>query len=157
MLTEYNEDGSVGLLLNKPMNIKINELVFDFPMFESKVFLGGPVQTDSIHFLYYDGDLISDSLEIKDGIFWNGSFEELKENISEKKINKDDIRFYLGYSGWSANQLENEIKNGTWHVIDYDLKKIFKKDFNNLWKEIMEELGDKHSVFANFPDDPYLN
>ena len=106
LLAEHNKDGSVGFILNKPLKYTIRDLV---PEIEAnfKIYNGGPVEQDNLYFIHNVPELITDSIEISSGIFWGGDFELTKELINDGKIKKDNIRFFLGYTGWETQQLEN--------------------------------------------------
>ncbi|MBL7792479.1 MAG: YqgE/AlgH family protein, partial [Saprospiraceae bacterium] len=104
LLCEHSPEGSIGFILNKPLGMRIDELIEDFPEFDSEVFFGGPVQTDTIHYIHCVGDLLEESVKLTDGVYWGGDFEKLKFLISSQLILPQDIRFFLGYSGWSEGQ-----------------------------------------------------
>ena len=78
LICEHHPQGTLGFVLNKPTEFNIDELVEDFPEFETKIYYGGPVQTDRLHYLHNLGDLLSDSLEISEGVWWGGDFDELQ-------------------------------------------------------------------------------
>ena len=109
-ITEFSDKGAVGFVLNKPVDLPINEVLADFPNFKAKVYVGGPVAKDTIHFLHTLGELVPNSVHVIDNIYWGGDFESLKELINEGIVNPSQVRFFLGYSGWSPNQLEGEIE-----------------------------------------------
>ncbi|HEY0091091.1 MAG TPA: YqgE/AlgH family protein, partial [Flavobacterium sp.] len=107
LLADHNSEGSVGFIINKPLRYTINDLV---PEVEAnfKIYNGGPVEQDNLYFIHNVPELIPDSIEISSGIFWGGDFELTKNLINEGRIKKDNIRFFLGYTGWDSQQLENE-------------------------------------------------
>ena len=72
LLAEHNDEGSFGVIMNKPLAVKLNEVVKDFPEFDSEIYLGGPVQSDSLFFIHTLGDKIEGSQEIIEGIYWGG-------------------------------------------------------------------------------------
>ena len=115
LLAEHNEEGSFGIVLNKPITDPFNEIVKDFPDFDGQLFVGGPVETESLFFIHTLGDAIEGSLEIGSGLYWGGDIEIVKEMILLNAITPDDIRFSVGYSGWSPNQLNDELKRNSWH------------------------------------------
>ena len=87
---------------------------------------------------------IPNSVEISNGIYWGGDFETTKQLINEGKITKNHIRFFLGYSGWSVNQLEMEMQENSWIVAENTLKnKLLSKASTLFWKEkIYSEVKD---------------
>ena len=92
----------------------LNELVNGLDDLEIPVYYGGPVQMDTIHFLHQYPDKISGGYEIVDGIYWGGDFEKAISLIRDGRINTNKIRFYIGYSGWSGGQLNDELKEKSW-------------------------------------------
>ena len=152
LLCEHHKEGSVGFILNKAIDMKINELIADFPEFESEVYFGGPVQTDTIHYLHNLGDLLEDSQKIADGVYWGGDFEKLKFLISSKLVKPENIRFFVGYSGWSGGQLKEELKYGSWVAAEMHANYLFKQKQNDLWSEVMDNKGNAYSVIAQLPD-----
>lgn len=150
---EHNEEGSIGFILNKPLQMRVDELIEDFPEFEQEVFFGGPVQTDTIHYIHKVGDLLEESIEITPGIYWGGDFEKLKFLIHSKLIQTRDIRFFVGYSGWSEGQLEDEMNYGSWVIADMDPNYLFNSIPENLWSQAMYNKGNAFTVIAQVPED----
>ena len=119
---------------------------------------GGPVEQDNLYFIHKVPELIPNSVEISLGIYWGGNFETVAELISNKTINQNDIRFFLGYSGWATNQLEAELKSNSWLVTKNVYKnKIIEKDYKFFWKEKMIEFGGEYSIWSNAPENPSYN
>lgn len=157
LLADHTQEGSIGFILNKPLEYSINDLV---PEVEAnfKVYNGGPVEQDNLYFIHKVPQLIPNSIEISLGIFWGGDFSKVAELISNEIINENDIRFFLGYSGWDTNQLESELKANSWLVTENVYKKnIIEKDYEFLWKEKMLELGGEYSIWSNAPENPSYN
>ncbi|MDH3648146.1 MAG: YqgE/AlgH family protein [Saprospiraceae bacterium] len=152
MLCDHQEEGSLGFIVNKPLDIKVEDLLPDFPEFKSKVYYGGPVATNTIHFLHNVGDLLEESVRIRRGIYWGGDFDKLKFLIDSKLILPKNIRFYVGYSGWSSGQLTGELDVGSWVVADMHANYIFKSKPDLLWRQIMSNKGNVFSVIAQMPD-----
>jgi len=156
-ITEHNEQGSVGFVLNKPVELKVQEVIQNFPLIDAGISIGGPVNTNTLHYIHTLGDLIPDSIKVLDNIYWGGDFETLKEFISEGKIQKEQIRFFLGYSGWGAEQLETELKDNAWLVAEINSELIMKGEEVGFWNQILEKMDNKYQVWANFPENPGLN
>jgi len=157
LLTDHSKKGSIGFILNKPLEYTIGDLLpeIDSPF---KVYNGGPVEQDNLYFIHKVPDLIPNSIEISLGIYWGGDFTEVAKLIADKKINEKDIKFFLGYSGWDINQLENELKTQSWVVTKNIYKKeIIEKDYEFFWKEKMIELGGNYSIWSNAPENPTYN
>ncbi|MGM0530173.1 MAG: YqgE/AlgH family protein [Bacteroidota bacterium] len=156
LLTEHSENGSVGFVLNKPIDISITEVIDDFPAFNTPLYVGGPVGKGSLHYIHTLGELIPNSVHVKDKIYWGGDYERVKEYIDEGLIQPSQIRFFLGYSGWSSKQLEGEIENNAWLVSELDSSKIMKPD-ENLWEKVLQDLGSHYKSWTNCPENPTLN
>lgn len=153
LLCEHNNDGSVGFIMNKPLRMRIDELIEDFPEFDSEVFFGGPVQTDTIHYIHNVGELLDESRLVVDGVYWGGDFNKLKFLISSKLIQPENIRFFVGYSGWSEGQLADEMNLGSWVSADMDANYLFKSIPARLWEQVMYNKGDVYTVISQVPED----
>jgi putative transcriptional regulator len=156
-LTEHNDEGSIGFVLNKPVNLEISEVINGFPKFDCEISIGGPVSTNTVHYIHTLGALIPNSVEIFDNIYWGGDFEVVKQLITENLINKDQIKFFLGYSGWMPKQLEDELSQNSWIVTRMDSATIMNGNMNNAWIDVLKRLGGKYTMWANSPDNPSLN
>jgi len=156
-LTEYNKEGSIGFVLNKPVNLKINEVINDFPSFDCNISIGGPVSTNTVHYIHTLGEMLPKSVPVYNNIFWGGDFETLKDMIRGGIIQKNQIRFFLGYSGWVPNQLEEELSQNSWLVTSMETDKIMNNNMNDIWKEVLKNLGSKYKMWINSPENPSLN
>lgn len=152
LLCEHNDQGSLGFIMNKPIDMEVDRLIGDFPEFSSPVFYGGPVATDTLHYVHNVGDLLEDSVKVCQGVYWGGDFEKLKFLIESKLIRSDDIRFFVGYSGWSEGQLAEEMEYGSWVIADMHANYLFKNSAKQLWNRIMKNKGDTFSVIAELPE-----
>lgn len=150
LISDYQKEGAVGFILNKPIAMTIDSLVSDFPEFESEVYYGGPMQTDTIHYIHTKGDLLEGSAEVLPGIYWGGDFAQLKTLVSNGLMTPKDVRFFVGYSGWSEGQLEEEMNIFSWLIAEGDPNYIFASDDDNptLWKTVLENEGDTYGVIA---------
>jgi putative transcriptional regulator len=157
LLAEHNEDGSFGVIINKPMTMAFNEVVKNFPDFDAEIFLGGPVKTDSLFFIHTLGEEIEDSMPIVEGLFWGGNLEQVKEMILLNLINKKNFRFYIGYSGWMPKQLDMELKRDSWVVSSINSEQVMKSDPDKLWKDSLLKLGGQYKMWTKFPTEPTLN
>ncbi|MGB0166512.1 MAG: YqgE/AlgH family protein [Luteibaculum sp.] len=152
-----SEEGTFGLVLNRFLDVELSEVLNDFPSFGGRVGLGGPVEPSSMFFLHTRGDLITDSVQVFDNIRLGGDFERVKELIDLGLISEKEIRFFIGYSGWSKNQLDNELKEKSWLVTETSSKAIMEATDKHLWEQALKDLGKRFSMLANFPEDPSLN
>jgi len=157
LLAEHNTEGSFGVIINKPVDIKFSKVVKDFPDFDCQLYLGGPVSTDSLFFIHTLGDKIDNSSEIIEGLYWGGDIEIVKEMIVLKQIDPSEIRFFIGYSGWDSQQLDKELEYHSWLVTRAKLIQIFGRNPDTLWTRIVKSLGENYALWVNFPNDPSLN
>lgn len=156
LLTEHNEEGSVGFIVNKLSEYKLNQVVDDFPDFAAPVYVGGPVQQNMLNFIHRSRDL-SGGTEIGNGIYWGGDFENLRFLIDTGQANPDEFRFLLGYSGWGPSQLETELERDSWYLSNASAEFVFKDQSANLWSDALKKLGNKYAFISTFPDDPSRN
>ena len=156
LLSEHNESGSVGFILNKPSQYTIRDLL---PEIDSsfKIYFGGPVSENNLYFVHKVPELIPDSIEITNGIYWAGDFETVQYLLKDNILSKNDIRFFLGYSGWSKSQLEDELTSTSWLVVENEFKNLFKIGHNNFWKNELIKIGGVYKIWANSPKNPSLN
>ncbi len=157
LLADHNDEGSVGFIINKPLKYTINDLVPDVEA-NFKIYNGGPVEQDNLYFIHNIPHLITNSVEISNGIFWGGDFELTRNLINTGQVKKDNIRFFLGYTGWEAQQLEDEMKSNSWILAEnlYE-NKIIGKSTTDFWKEKILELGGDYIIWSNAPENPLLN
>ncbi|CAI8159720.1 MAG: Uncharacterised protein [Formosa sp. Hel3_A1_48] len=157
LLADHNNEGSIGFILNKPLDYCLGDLI---PEIESNlpIYNGGPVQQDNLYFIHKVAELIPESIEISEGLFWSGNFEQVSKLVAEEKINENDIRFFLGYSGWEANQLSSELKGNTWILSENTHRNnIIKVVDTAFWKNKMLALGGEYSIWSNAPEHPSHN
>lgn len=157
LLTEHNDNGSFGLILNKPIPMYLNEAIENAPVFDSRLALGGPVQKETLHYLHLMGDRIPNSTEVMDGVYWGGDFEVIKELIVTGELNPGNIRMFVGYSGWAEGQLNSEMESKSWIVARADKELLFSDKPEKLWSTILEGMGSPYDYLVKLPEDPRLN
>lgn len=162
LLCESNEKGAFGLVLNHFIEDSLSDLMQTFSEVDSSSFpisLGGPVDTDSIYFIHNRPDLIENSLHVFDNIYLGDGnrFSEIALLITQEKISKDEIKFFLGYSGWTGKQLEEEINKNSWFIGNLSSHTIMTYHKEDIWKKTLELMSEKHRVISNFPQNPGLN
>jgi putative transcriptional regulator len=158
LLCEHNSEGSFGLILNKPSILHLGELVEELSFLENQVYVGGPVEQNTLHFIYFGENLLPGSVSLGENIWWGGEFQELVEKLKLGILSADKVFFYIGYSGWGPNQLEEELEGNTWIICR---EKIDEPTLQNtpedLWKVLLKNMGGEFKVMANYPLDPRLN
>ena len=156
LLTEHNDQSSVGFILNRPLKFTLGDII---PEIECSftIYQGGPVEQDNLYFVHKVPELIPDSIQVSEDIYWGGNFNSLKTLLAENQIQSTDIRFFLGYSGWGTHQLEDELMNNSWFVSENDFENIFSVDNETLWKNKLMQKGGEYKIWANAPSDIHLN
>jgi putative transcriptional regulator len=157
LLAEHNDEGTFGLIVNKPVEMYLHDMIKNFPEFNAPVYLGGPVKTDNLYFIHTQGKLIENSMEILNGLYWGGEIEHVKELILIGKLQPDQIKFFVGYSGWITNQLEEELERNSWLVANIKASQVMQANTEKLWKTAIKKLGGDYAYWTNFPVDPNLN
>jgi putative transcriptional regulator len=158
LLIEHSQsEGTVGVMLNKPLEVNFNQIVQDSPELQSQMFLGGPVQMDNVYFLHTLGNEIEQAIRITDGLYWGGNIETVNKLINLKVLNTTNIRFFIGYSGWQPGQLDDELQRNNWAVLMPHNVEFWNIQPFELWKYTVRKLGTEYKFWANLPHDPQLN
>lgn len=159
LLVEHNPDGSMGFVLNKKLELTVNTFfpeLSDLPAIP--IYLGGPVSADKLFFIHTLGDLIiPDAEKISDTLYFDGDFNALKRYIMNGHPTEGKVRFFLGYSGWTKDQLHNEISQNSWVVSHEQSNTLLRSDGEAFWKNSLSRLGGKYKTWINYPKDPYFN
>jgi putative transcriptional regulator len=156
LLAENSEKGSMGFILNKPVGYQIHELISEFPEFDSPVYFGGPVESNSLFFIHTVPDLIDSAFEIGDGIHYGGNYEKLRNMVAMGMVQPDQVRFFAGYSGWDSGQLDFEMEEDSWLVFERP-KTLLHMRPESLWSELLKQSHSKMAIWSNYPEDPNLN
>ena len=120
LIVENNADGATGFVMNKTFERSLNELEEfrysrPFPLLE-----GGPVDQEHIYILHKRPDLVEGGQQLSTGMYVGGSIQNAIDAINLKGATQDDIKLFIGYCGWDAGELESEVKEGSWILLDED-------------------------------------
>jgi putative transcriptional regulator len=157
LLCEHQDEGSFGFVLNRAFESTLDELVPDLEGLSLPVQYGGPVQMDTIHFLHQYPEEIPGSFKVTDDVYWGGDFNMAIEQLREGKLDAGRIRFFIGYSGWTSGQLNDELKEKSWLISNSTSKLIFHRNIQEIWKDSIRHMGTEYEIMINFPTDPQLN
>lgn len=157
LICEHDDDGTVGFVINKQHNQNLNELVDKVGDIHFPVFYGGPVETDTLHYLHTKPHLISGGIEIGNNIYWGGNATQVFDLIKTRTLTPRDIRFYLGYSGWGNGQLETEIAEKSWLLHKVNRRYVFNLNADSVWKNVLTDMGGEYKQLVNYPINPQLN
>lgn len=156
LICEHSEAGAFGLVLNQATNNVLSDF-FDDVHTDNTVGLGGPVENHTLHYLHKRGDVIDDSILLQEGLYWSGNFEQIKTLLNTGVLKENEIRFFLGYSGWADGQLEEELREDVWVLADARPDVVFQPDITQIWRSVLRNLGGNYIIMANSPVDPRLN
>ncbi len=158
LLTEHSSDGSVGFVLNKKLELTLQEAVGGFLFFDAPIYFGGPVEENALFYIHTYPQ-ISGALEIMPNLFWGGDFEEIRSLINTTLPPSNSIRFFAGYSGWGAGQLQAEMDSNTWLLQKITAQEVLSEEtVPTLWqKQIRFSNKEEYAIWANMPQNPSLN
>jgi len=157
LICENNDKGTLGFVLNNPSTVKAKDVMDSLSNYHSPLLIGGPVQQNTLHYIHRKTHL-KDAVEVGNGVFWSGNFEQLVSELETGKINEKDIKFFFGYSGWERGQLEAELELNSWIVSDMASKDlIFDTKPELMWKNTLAKMGGRFLMYSKYPLDPRLN
>lgn len=157
-LCDHNKDGSFGFVLNKYVDTNLSESIKGFPTIDFKVSVGGPVDTSNLYYIHNFGDSLQNALPINKDLSIGGNFEDMKSMITQIPGKAKGIRFFIGYSGWQSGQLQSELNEKSWVVLNnVPSSVILNTENEELWTELMERLGGKFKLMSKFPINPSDN
>lgn len=157
LLAEHNKHGSLGFILNKTMHLHLKDVLPGLDHLKIPVYYGGPIAQNQLFYVHTAGKEISNSVHIQQNYYWSGNFSEITDKLKSKELSPSQIRFFIGYSGWSAGQLEEELKNKVWGLLDSYTTEFLDKHPDDIWPEQVARLGINYKVFADIPQEPSLN
>jgi putative transcriptional regulator len=158
LLIEHNENGSMGFVLNKRTDLLLNDFIVGLENIpQIPIYLGGPVSADRLFFIHSLGDVIPDSIQVDDNLYFDGDFESLNYHLMSGKPVTGKIKFFLGYSGWTKSQLVEEINQDSWLVSQTSHRQIMYAEDEMFWKHAVELVGGPYLTWINYPKDPLLN
>lgn len=158
LLAEHNEHGTMGFVMNRPIHLRLKDVLPMFPDLMHPLYNGGPVADNQLFFIHRFGLDIANSMPIAEsGWYWGGNFEDVVILLRDRKISADDIRFFIGYSGWEKDQLENELEHKAWFVGEADYEILMSQQPEMCWGDSLKQLGSNYAILGNFPEDPSMN
>lgn len=150
--------GSVGFVMNKPSILNLGDLVTELDFLKAEVFVGGPVEQNTLHFIYFGVQLMEESKPLGNDVWWGGDFSDLIQHINSGELDLNQVRFFMGYSGWSSGQLAAELSAESWIVYsDPWSQELFDNSPDQLWRSLMKSKGGDFEIQSNYPIDPRLN
>lgn len=157
LICEHNIEGTFGFVLNNYIDVDLHQLDDNFPNINARISFGGPVSKENLYYIHSFSD-ITNTLEIREGLYYGGDFVEITDRIKNAKNPNKEIRFFVGYSGWSAGQLDEEIKNENWITANnISTENIIDTKLDDLWRICLEKQGQRFQLMTKFPRNPMDN
>jgi len=158
LLCEHSPEGSFGIVINKNLEIDLPDEILSLDQMNNPnvgIRAGGPVQTNQMMLVHSSDSIPGQTIEICEGVHLGGDLQFLQDVI----INQDGptLRLCFGYAGWQAGQLEREFLDGGWFICPATAKHIFETPPEQLWQELLRELGGKYATLSMIPEDLSLN
>ncbi|EKB57370.1 YqgE/AlgH family protein [Bergeyella zoohelcum] len=156
LIIEHNEEGAFGLILNK-RNPALSSAATGLLHTSIDVYEGGPVEIGKIFFIVKGVPHRDSHLALNENFYLTQEMENIIDDILRNQLNTDDIKVFTGYSGWERNQLDNEVANNFWNIIDDPSFDYTAQEDDTLWKNLMQNLGGENLLWANAPEDITMN
>lgn len=159
LLDEDNNQGHIGLALNKITPVSLQDLFPDWKAgAEVPVYSGGPVEADRLFMLHTMGDRFEGSMEVSPGLYVGAKLDDIIDYINNNRYADGNIRFFLGYSGWSRGQLTSEILKNTWALNPNPGHTDVLTGAEDLyWRREVRRLGEKYRSWLLVPSNPAFN
>jgi putative transcriptional regulator len=157
LVCQHDSEGAFGLVLNRAAPNKVGDaLVANLPdrIKEQPLFLGGPVQPQALSYLH-KGNFVPDA-NVFPNLSIGHSLDTLLD-LAESFSPDQQLKIFAGYAGWSAGQLDDEMKRDTWMTHPASLELVFDPEPEKLWQAILRQKGFKYRLIAEGPDDPSWN
>ena len=142
LITEYDETGTVGLVLNRPLEklaVEILPQLQELDLGSLNLYLGGPVRLNSLRLLVQTGIDLGEDYQVIDNVFQISDLQGV-QHLLKRKMGQFHLRLYAGYAGWHPGQLERELLRGDWHLSRVDTALIFTDDPVSLWETLIDQM-----------------
>lgn len=128
LITEYNDAGAMGLVINQQFEKPLNALAEFSQCPAFPLYAGGPVDKEHLFFIHRRPDLITDGDHITDELYFGGDFKQAIAHINQHTLDEAGIKICIGYCGWDKGELEAEIEEGSWRLEDANADLIFARN-----------------------------
>jgi putative transcriptional regulator len=155
LVTEHNDEGAAGLVLNRPSETSVADALPDLlPLVEDeeRVYVGGPVQESSVLVLAEFDDPEDAAMLVVDDVGFvpaDGDFDLIAAATRR-------VRVFAGYAGWGPGQLEAELEESSW-IVEPSAGELFPEPEDDLWGRVLRSRGGVYRVVAMMPEDPSVN
>ena len=157
LLVSHTIENSMVLIINVPLIQTLNELIPELEHLEEiPLFRGGPLGEEVLFFIHTYPD-IEGAFPLTKNLYFNGNFDQVKQLLAERKLDPNQFKFFLGYSGWGDSQLEEELKANSWIITEAPALYLIHQRYDLLWQELLKSMGGKYKLWARYPLIPSLN
>ncbi|KMP11384.1 hypothetical protein UR09_03540 [Candidatus Nitromaritima sp. SCGC AAA799-A02] len=160
LLCNHDDEGSFGLVINRTAKLEASELFSHIDVlnaYKEKIYVGGPVSQSMVFFLCRSSKEIPELDEICPGVYLGSSLDILETVFPGIENPEQNIRFYLGYSGWSGGQLDGEMEQRSWLIQNAEERFVFGESEDKIWPEVVYSLGEKYQYLIKAPVNPQWN
>ncbi len=160
LLCDHSAEGSYGVVVNRPGTLTVADLHSDSELLSERsdaLWLGGPVQLETVQLLHRIGPHIPGSVPIVENVHLGGDPTVIHQLLQDRTESRELLRFILGYSGWGEGQLDAELREGAWVVCPATEELIFDTRPESLWRRALRSLGGGWAALADEPPDPSWN
>jgi putative transcriptional regulator len=157
LMLEHGPDGALGLVLNRPSQTTLDDVFPEWRSLGSEpavVFIGGPVSPDAVIALARGEP---EELESFVPVLGNLGTIDLAQDPLDLGGPLDALRVFVGYAGWAPGQLENELGEGGWFVVDLERDDPFVAAPERLWRDVLRRQRGRLAMFASYPEDATAN
>jgi putative transcriptional regulator len=157
LISDHNEEGSVGFVLNRLVDLHTNDVIPGLLAHNFPLLFGGPVEPNTLHFIHKVGEIVEGSQLIANGIYWGGDIECVDMLLKRNIATPEEFKFFSGYSGWAAGQLDDELEHKAWWIGKGGFDIVFDKDLDNMWRKMVRQMHQQFAYMANAPEDRSWN
>lgn len=159
LVLDHNDKGALGIVVNRPLNVDVSAVLPAWQPYATapgRLFQGGPVALDSALGVVGVPGGNGDPVGVRRII---GSLGLVDLDLPPEVIARGvaGLRIFAGYSGWGEGQLEGEIADGAWYIVDAEARDAFSDAPESLWREVLRRQRGDLALLSTFPDDPSLN
>jgi putative transcriptional regulator len=159
LLLDHGEDGALGIVVNRPLEVDVSAVLPNWQPYATapgRLFQGGPVALDSaLGVVAVPGE--DAEPEGVRRIIGSLGLVDLDTSPHGVAGGVAGLRIFAGYAGWSAGQLEGEIGEGAWYVVDAEPRDPFSDRPQSLWREVLRRQRGELALVSTYPDDPSHN
>ena len=156
LIVDQTDEGITGFILNRRSDLFMFKEIDSIKKIKIDLYYGGPVSNDHFFLLKSEKEY-PEITNIYHDIYWGNNIEFLFNLIEKNKVDINDFILFQGYSGWSLEQLEDEIENNSWILNEKREIDLFSLKESKSWNRLIKNLGDEYILWSNTPDDITLN